>query len=89
MTLQRLQRLVLTFKPDGELEVRVLYRTQDGPAPSTKARAREVAALAKTGLREALKGLEGRVDVVGESGYEVREDIMVAKAGGHRRGSAA
>ena len=59
-----LQRLVLTFKPDG-VEVRTLYHRKDGPNPGTKARTREVAELAKEGLREALEALEGRVDVVG------------------------
>lgn len=39
-----LQRLVLTFRPDG-LEARVLYRRQAGPNPGTVARRREVAQL--------------------------------------------
>ena len=34
-----LQRLVLDFR-NGELVLRVLYRSQDGPNPGTKARAR-------------------------------------------------
>ncbi len=70
-----LQRLVLTFKPDG-LEARVLYRSKSGPNPGTKARRREVAQLARTGLREALEALEGDVEDLGTSGYEVREDIL-------------
>lgn len=49
-----LQRLILTFKPDG-LEVRTLYRSKGGPNPGTKARRREVAQLARTGLLEALE----------------------------------
>ncbi len=70
-----LQRLVLTFKPDG-LEVRTLYRSKSGPNPGTKARRREVAQLARTGLREALEALEGDVEDLGTGGYEVREDIL-------------
>jgi len=70
-----LQRLVLTFKPDG-LEVRTLYRSKGGPNPGTKARRREVAQLARTGLLEALEALEGDVEDLGTSGYEVREDIL-------------
>ncbi len=70
-----LQRLVLTFKPDG-LEVRTLYRSKSGPNPGTKARRREVAELARTGLLEALEALEGDVEDLGTSGYEVREDIL-------------
>ncbi len=79
-----LQRLVLTFKPE-ELIVHALYRTQDGPGPNTKARRREVSGLAREGLREALRALEGDVEVVGTSGYTTREDIMVA----NRKESAA
>ncbi len=72
-----LQRLVITFKPEG-LEIRALYRrrSQTGPNPGTKARAREVTELTRAGLREALAALEGRVDVVGESGFETREDTI-------------
>jgi hypothetical protein len=32
------------------------------------------------GLRQALTSLEGRVDVVGVSGYEVREDTLSVTA---------
>ena len=73
-----LQRIALTFKPDG-IEIRALYRTKDGPGPNTKARRREVTELTRSGLREALEALERRVDVVGEAGYEVREDVIVAE----------
>jgi hypothetical protein len=59
-----LQRLVLTFRPDG-IEIRILYRTKEDPNPGTETRAREVAELASTGLRKGLEALEGRVDVVG------------------------
>ncbi len=70
-----LVRLVLTFKPDG-LEVRTLYRSKGGPNPGTKARRREVAQLARTGLQDALEAIEGDVEDLGTSGFEVREDIL-------------
>ncbi len=70
-----LQRLVLTFKPDG-VEVRTLYRRKSGPNPGTKARRREVSELVRTGLQDALEALEGDVEDLGTSGYEVREDIL-------------
>ena len=47
-----LQRPVITFKPEG-VEVRTLYRSEDGPNPGTKALA----------LRDGcgrLRGLPGR-----------------------------
>ena len=72
-----LQRLVVEFKAE-ELVIRVLYRSQDGPGPNTKARRREVEELTREGLRQALASLEGRVDVIGTSGYEVREDTISA-----------
>jgi hypothetical protein len=75
----RLQRLVLDYR-SGELVVRCLYRCQDGPNPGTKARARVVTDLAKAGLRDALEALEGSVDVVGESGFLTREDVLLATA---------
>jgi len=71
-----LQRLVLDYRT-GELIVRCLYRSSlDGPGPSTKARAREVAALVRTGLQDALEALEGGSEVVGTSGFTQREDIL-------------
>lgn len=70
-----LQRLVIEFKAE-ELVVRALYRSQDGPNPGTKARRRGVEQLVREGLHQALASLEGRVDVVGVSGYDVREDIL-------------
>ncbi len=72
-----LQRLVITFTTEG-VEVRALYRTKNGPSPGTKARAREVRELARTGLQQALKALDGsaRVDVVGTSGFTTREDTF-------------
>ncbi len=76
-----LERLVLTFTADG-IQVRSLYRSKAGPGPGTKARAREVTELTRTGLERALEALEGRVDVIGTSGFETREDTLsVAKPG--------
>jgi hypothetical protein len=74
-----LQRIVLDFRSEagGELVLRVLYRSQDGPNPGTKARAREVVDLTRTGLRDALEALDaGDVTVGGTSGFSVREDIL-------------
>ena len=74
-----LQRIVLDFR-SGELVVRCLYRSQDGAGPSTKARRREVTQLTREGLGTALEALEGRVDVVGTSGFTTREDVLLATA---------
>ena len=73
-----LRRLVLEFGRDG-IQLRALYRTASGAGPSTKARRREVVELATAGLREALAALEGgaeRVDVIGASGFDTREDTI-------------
>jgi len=75
-----LQRLVLDYR-SGELIVRCLYRSEDGPNPGTKARRREVQELTRGGLRAALRALEGRVDVIGSSGFETREDTISAGKG--------
>ena len=73
----QLQRLVVDFRNDEEIVVRCLYRSSlDGPNPTTKARGRVVTDLIKSGLRDALKALEGRVDVVGTSGFSQREDLI-------------
>jgi hypothetical protein len=74
-------RLVLTFKPEG-VEIRTLYRTKDSPAPGIKARTKEVTELARTGLTQALEALDGsaRVDVIGTSGFETREDTLMTSA---------
>ncbi len=81
-----LQRLILTFKPE-ELIVHALYRRslEDAPGTNTKARAREVSELVRTGLEDALAALEGDVAMVGTSGFTQREDIMLA----NRKESAA
>ncbi len=71
-----LQRLVITFGA-GEITTRVLYRRRgEGPNPGTKARRREVTELTREGLTAALEALEGRVDVIGTSGFETREDTI-------------
>ncbi len=76
-----LQRLILTFKPEG-VEVRVLYRRslQAAPNPGTKARRREVTELTRTGLTQALEALdsEAGVECVGTSGFTTREDVLLA-----------
>ena len=75
--MSELQRLVLDYRSE-ELVMRVLYRSSlDGPNPSTKARAREVSALARSGLRDALEALEGEATICGTSGYTTREDLLV------------
>ncbi|MDP9475106.1 MAG: hypothetical protein M3R38_05345 [Actinomycetota bacterium] len=72
-----LERIILTFAHDG-IQVRTLYRTKAGSGPGTKARAREVRELTRAGLTAALEALEGRVDVIGTSGFETREDTLSA-----------
>ena len=51
-----LQRLVLDFR-SGELVVRCLYHSKGDSNPATKGRRREVAALTRTGLPQALEVL--------------------------------
>src|SRR5215204_7744078 len=51
-----LQRLVLDFR-NGELVVRCLYRSKGDSNPATKGRRREVAALTRTGLPQALEAV--------------------------------
>jgi len=75
----RLQRLVLDYRT-GELVVRCLYRSRGDWNPGTKARRREVQDLTRGGLSAALKALEGRVDVVGTSGFTTREDAVLCTA---------
>jgi hypothetical protein len=72
-----LQRLVIEMKPQ-ELILHVLYRCQDGPNQGTKARRREVTELARSGLAQALEALEAGAECVGTSGYNVREDVLLA-----------
>ena len=74
-----LQRIVIEMKAE-EMVLRCLYKTQDGPNPGTKARRSEVTEIVRSGIWEALEALEGRVDVVGVSGYQLREDVLSATA---------
>jgi hypothetical protein len=71
----QLQRLVLDYR-GAELIVRALHRTEDGPGSNTKARRREVEQLVRIGLRQALLSLEDGAEVVGTSGFTVREDTL-------------
>ena len=77
--MSRLQRLILTFKSE-EIVLHALYRNQDGPNPGTKGRKKEITNLTRAGLEQALGALEGRLDVVGESGFTTREDVLLATA---------
>ncbi len=60
------------------LTARVLYRRKGGPDSGTNARGREVTEITRTGLQRVLAAVEGCVDVVGTTGYEVREDTICA-----------
>jgi len=69
-----LQRLVLDYR-GNDLVVRCLYRSDGISNPGTKARAREVTELARSGLRDALEALEGGdVTMCGTSGFTQREE---------------
>jgi hypothetical protein len=71
-----LQRIVIEMK-SGELILRVLYRSKGESNPGTKARTREVTALARSGLRDALEALDaGDVAICGTSGFTQREDLL-------------
>jgi len=70
-----LQRLIVTFKPE-ELVMHVLYGSKGDSNPGTVQRRREVTELSRRGLAQALEALEGRVDVVGTSGFVRREDVL-------------
>ncbi len=72
-----LKRLVLDYSKPGELVVRCLYRTQDGPNPGTKARGKEVSALVRSGLQDALVALGTGAECVGTSGFTTREDVLL------------
>jgi hypothetical protein len=55
----------------------VLYRSKGDSNPGTKARAREVTALARSGLTRALEALDaGDVAMCGTSGFTQREDLL-------------
>jgi hypothetical protein len=72
-----LQRLVLTFKPEG-VEIRALYRTQNKANPGTKARLQEVTGLVRAVLKQALEALECGTECVGTSGFTTRGDVLLA-----------
>lgn len=77
-----LKRLVLEFGRDGEILLRALYKRQDGPAPGTKARRREVQHLSIEGLTAALQALDaGSVADLGTSGFTTREDTFLCTLG--------
>ncbi len=72
----QLQRLVIDYR-SGELVLRCLYKTDNGPNPGTVRRRREVEDLAREGLRQALDALEGDVTMAGTSGFTTREDVLL------------
>jgi hypothetical protein len=75
----QLKRLVVEFRGDDEYVVRTLYNTQeDGPNPGTKARARKVQELTRTGLHNALEALEGGAECVRTSVFTTRVDVPLA-----------
>jgi hypothetical protein len=84
----QLQRLVLDFR-SGELVARCLYRTKGSAGPNTKARRQEVEQLVREGLRQALVSLEGGAEVVGTSGFTIREDILSLSRPDHARKAAS
>jgi len=73
----QLQRLVIDLRSE-EIVLRVLYKSQGGPNPGTKARTRVVAELARSGLEQALEALEAGAGCVGTSGFTTREDVLLA-----------
>ncbi len=73
-----LRRLVLDYSKPGELVVRCLYGTRSLSNPGTKARGKEVSALVRSGLEDALAALEGGPnECIGTSGFTTREDILL------------
>jgi hypothetical protein len=55
-------------------------RTKGGPNPATKACRKGVMQLARSGLRDALEVLEGRLYVVGASVFSVRGEVLLVTA---------
>ena len=85
----QLQRIVIETKPE-ELIIRVLYRSKGESNPGTKARTREVTALARSGLTRALEALNaGDVAICGTSGFTTREDILSLPRPDHARKAAS
>lgn len=86
----RLRSVSLTYAPDRSILVHVSY-THDleagskAPNPGTKARSRLVSGLAREALTEGIKALDaGHVEVVGESGFVHREDVLSCEIAGGR-----
>jgi hypothetical protein len=78
--MRELQRLVI--EPHGkEVVIRALYRSKGDTNPGTKARQREVENLVRGGLQDALRALEGDVEMVGTSGFTTREDVLCSSRG--------
>jgi hypothetical protein len=71
-----LRRVTVTFSPEG-IRLSALYRHEGGANPGTRRRAREVGELVRGGLKRVFDALEGgEISLVGESGFEVREDVI-------------
>lgn len=71
-----LRRIVITFSEE-DMKVSALYRHQGGSNPGTRRRAREVGELVRGGLKRVFDALEGgEIVMVGEAGFEVREDVI-------------
>ena len=76
MTAPVLKRVSVTFAEEG-VQVRALYHHKDGANPGTRRRAREVGELVRAGLKRLADALEGgEISLVGEAGFEVREDVL-------------
>ena len=94
MNATELHRIVVDYARDG-IRLRALYRRDSeasdrvaSPGPGTKARRREVAALARAGLEEVLAALleSGEAPTsVGEAGFETREDVLFLPSGSNKR----
>jgi len=76
-----LLRLVVDYRT-GEINLRVLYRSNGESNHGTKKRAREIQELATAGLQDALRALESEagVSVTGSSGFTTREDVLSIEA---------
>jgi hypothetical protein len=74
-----LQRMVISFSEEA-VTVRALYRREHGPNPGTRQRAREVGQLVQAGLNGVIVALQDdELVVVGEAGFEVREDVIAVE----------
>lgn len=71
-----LRSLSVVFGPDGP-RFQARYVRRGGPSPGTKARARELRDLVRSGLSDALRALDrGEVAVTQEAGFESRMDTI-------------